>query len=568
MQWIGETIDAPITGSLDTDLDHVAAPFGRDLLHVLHAMRDGDFSVRMAGGHDGLSGQIAEAVNVIAAANQRLAQQLERAGEEIGRDGRTPQRIKVGLPGGWGGMEDQLNRLVDNLLWPAAAVTRAVAAVAKGDLTQTVALDIDGRPLKGDFLQAATAVNAMIHQLGLFAAEITRVGREIGTEGRLGAQVQAGDAAGVWKVMTDSVNAMARTMSAHIRNVTDVTAAVANGDFSKKMVADVRGETRQLKDTVNAMVDQLRCFAAEVTRAVRAMGEDRPGSRTPGSQFPENQIPENQVDAAGAADAWKDLAGCVDQLAAALAAQLHAVAEERKEAEDRQALLAREVDHRTKNALAVVHAVVSLTRAEDIGQFSAAVEGRIQALARAHSLLSDSRWRGAGIADLVKGELAPLTTAGPERIRMSGGILMLHPSAVQALALTVHELAANAARHGALSLPSGSVHVAWEQQGEALTLRWSERGAPIPQLPAQSQTQDGPADGLVDGLVPILVQEGLGMRIIRASVETQLCGRVEFDWRPEGLDCVIRVPCHPKIELFGNFLYSIQNAGAERRRQA
>jgi len=218
---------------------------------------------------------------------------------------------------------------------------------------------------------------------------------------------------------------------------------------------------------------------------------------------------------------------------------------ERKEAEDRQLLLAREVDHRTKNALAVVHAIVSLTRADGVEQFSASVEGRIHALARAHSLLSDSRWRGAKIADLIQGELASFRAASPERIRISGRGVALHPFAVQALALTLHELAANAARHGALSVtPPGSVRVAWEQHGDEIELWWIECGAPRVQPP---------------------VKDGLGMRIIRASVETQLCGSVEFDWKVDGVCCVIRVPCDPKTEQFGNFLYSIQNPGSSRR---
>jgi two-component sensor histidine kinase len=221
---------------------------------------------------------------------------------------------------------------------------------------------------------------------------------------------------------------------------------------------------------------------------------------------------------------------------------------ERKEAEDRQSLLAREVDHRTRNALAVVHAIVSLTRAADIDQFSAAVEGRVQALARAHSLLSESRWRGARIADVLQGEFAAFRVPNPERIRISGRSLSLPPSAVQALALAIHELTANAARHGALSAPFGSVHVAWEQQGDELALRWTECGGPAPHSH---------------------VREGFGMRIIRASVETQLCGAVAFDWQPDGMQCAIRVPCHQKTELFGNFLYSIQpDAGLHRRMAA
>jgi PAS domain S-box-containing protein len=214
---------------------------------------------------------------------------------------------------------------------------------------------------------------------------------------------------------------------------------------------------------------------------------------------------------------------------------------ERKEAEDRQSLLAREVDHRTKNALSVVHAIVSLTRAEDIKQFSAAVEGRIQALARAHSLLSDSRWRGAKIADLIQGELAPHHPPNLGRIRISGKSVALLPSAVQALALAVHELATNAVKYGALSGPSGTIDVTWEAHGGQLELKWIERGGP----PAQ-----------------LKVQGGFGMRVIKASVEAQLSGTVEFDWQPEGLQCRIRVPCRPKAELLGNFWDANENSDA------
>jgi two-component sensor histidine kinase len=254
----------------------------------------------------------------------------------------------------------------------------------------------------------------------------------------------------------------------------------------------------------------------------------------------------------GTAVAAKDASGRVDRIRG-----ITMDITERKELEACQLLLAREVDHRTKNALAVVHAIVSLTRADDIDQFSAAVEARIQTLARAHGLLSDSRWRGAKIADLIQGELAQFRPADPERVQMSGRSLTLHPSAVQALALAVHELAANAARHGALSGPAGRIQIAWEQHGDELALRWSESGGPCPQ---PHTAREGVREGLP--------QKGLGMRIIRASVETQLCGGVEFDWRPDGLLCVIRMPCQPKTELFRDFLYSIQNPVVRRRPSA
>jgi PAS domain S-box-containing protein len=202
---------------------------------------------------------------------------------------------------------------------------------------------------------------------------------------------------------------------------------------------------------------------------------------------------------------------------------------DRKEAEQRQLLLAREVDHRAKNALAVVHAIVSLTRADNIAQFVAAVEGRVQALARAHSLLSESRWRGANISDIIEEELAPYRAPHFDRVRISGTSLSLDPSTAQALALALHELATNAAKYGALSHPSGRLQVSWSLANGRLELRWIERGGPAPE-----PTEPG----------------GFGIRVIRAGVEGQLDGNVEFDWRPDGLRCSLSVPLGAKPQIF------------------
>jgi len=543
MQWFSQTIDSPMTSSIDAGVEQVAMPFGRDLLHVLQAMQDGDFSVRMAGGHDGLAGQIADAVNMLAAANQRMAQQLERLVEEIGREGRTRQRVMPGPSGGaWSEMEDQLNRLIDHVSWPTMAVTRAAAAVANGDLTQTIALDIDGRPLKGDFLQLAIVVNAMIQQFDAFTAEVTRAGRE-GAEALARSQSR----------LQDSEESRSLALAAGKMGSWDWDLAIGHcrWDAGQRQIFDADPVSFEVAfPAVRALIDR-----SDWKMLCRQLKQAR---RNGGARQLEFRVrrPDGSVRwCLGTAIAAKDASGRVDRIRG-----ITMDITERKEAEDRQLLLAREVDHRTKNALAVVHAIVSLTRAADIDQFSAAVEGRIHALARAHSLLSDSRWRGAKIADLIQGELAPFRTADPERIRMSGRSLTLHPAAVQALALTVHELAANAARHGALSVPAGIIQIAWEQYGDELVLRWSECGAQCRQM------HDGTErDGFAH---EHLAQEGLGLRIIRASVETQLRGRVEFDWRPDGLVCAVRVPCHPKTELFGDFLYSIQNPVAWRRTQA
>jgi PAS domain S-box-containing protein len=213
---------------------------------------------------------------------------------------------------------------------------------------------------------------------------------------------------------------------------------------------------------------------------------------------------------------------------------------DRKEAEQRQLLLAREVDHRAKNALAVVHAIISLTRADNIKQFVTAVEGRIQALARAHSLLSESRWRGANIVELLHEELAPYRTTNFDRVKITGASLSLGPTTAQALALALHELATNAAKYGALSLPSGRVQVAWELTGARLELRWVERGGPPPE-----QTEPG----------------GFGIRVIRASVESQLGGTVEFDWRREGLQCAISIPHHAEPESRPDPEVPVQKSG-------
>src|SRR5207244_1781959 len=236
-----------------------AAPDSRqDLLHALQAMRSGDFSARMSGDQLGIDGKIADTFNEIIAANQRMAQQLERVGQVVGREGKTRQRVRFGLASGsWADMESSVNTLIDDLLWPTREVTRAVAAVAQGDLLQTVKLDVDGRPLGGEFLQSANIVNTMIKQLGVFTSEVTRVARGVGTDGKLGAQASVPGVARTWKDLTDSVNAMCGNLTAQVRNIANVTTAVARGDLSRKITVDVRGEILELKDTINTMVDQL-----------------------------------------------------------------------------------------------------------------------------------------------------------------------------------------------------------------------------------------------------------------------------------------------------------------------
>ena len=310
-----EKLSEEFAGHLNGNADARAA--GTDdlaeLLHALQAMKVGDFSVRMAGDRVGIIGKIADTFNEIVATNQRMAGQLERVGQVVGRDGRTRQRVRFGLDdGAWGEMESSVNSLIDDLLWPTTEVTRAIAAVAQGDLLQAVPLDVDGRPLKGEFLRSAEIVNTMIKQLNVFTSEVTRVAREVGTEGKLGGQAQVGGVTGVWKDLTESVNSMASNLTAQVRNIAEVTIAVANGDLSKKSTVDVRGEILQLKEAINTMVDQLRSFASEVTRVAREVGTD-------GKLGGQAIVP-------GVAGTWKDLTDSVNAMCGNLTDQVRNIA--------------------------------------------------------------------------------------------------------------------------------------------------------------------------------------------------------------------------------------------------
>ena len=308
-------------GALQTDTGSGTAPSMpppqphlSELLRVLQAVQEGDFSVRLPGDWIGIEGKIADTLNAIVASNARIATELERVGTVVGKGGKTRQRVKFGrATGAWGEMETSVNTLIDDLVWPTTEVTRAIAAVAKGDLLQAVRLDVDGRPLEGEFLRSATIVNTMIEQLGVFTSEVTRVAREVGTDGKLGGQAQIRDVSGVWKDLTDSVNSMAGNLTAQVRNISEVTIAVASGDLSRKITVDVRGEILQLKEAINTMVDQLRSFASEVTRVAQEVGtEGRLGG---------------QAVVPGVAGTWKDLTDSVNAMARNLTDQVRNIAE-------------------------------------------------------------------------------------------------------------------------------------------------------------------------------------------------------------------------------------------------
>src|SRR5271168_3494520 len=283
------------------------------LLAAMLAFRDGDFSWRLPSDWADAEGRIAEAFNQTIAQEDRIAREVERLSLTVGRDGRLKQRMSLpGAIGQWATKVDSINTLIDDLVRPTAEIARTIGAVAKGDLGQSMELEADGRALKGEFLRSAKLVNTMIEQLSVFTSEVTRVAREVGTEGKLGGQAQVKGVSGLWKDLTDSVNQMAGNLTAQVRNIAEVTIAVANGDLSKKITVDVRGEILQLKEATNTMVDQLRSFASEVTRVAREVGTD---GRLGG-----------QAVVPGVAGTWKDLTDSVNAMATNLTAQVRNIA--------------------------------------------------------------------------------------------------------------------------------------------------------------------------------------------------------------------------------------------------
>ncbi|HXH83549.1 MAG TPA: HAMP domain-containing protein, partial [Candidatus Tectomicrobia bacterium] len=284
------------------------------LLDVLRSVQRGDFSVRMPHDWTGLAGKVADTLNEVIDLNQRLAAELRRLSVTVGERGRIQERASIGpVTGEWAHSVMHVNALVESLAQPTTEAARVIGAVAKGDLSQRMALEIDDRPLEGEFLRTAKTVNRMVDQLGAFAVEVTRVVREVGTEGKLGGQARVRGVAGTWKDLTDSVNSMAGNLTAQVRNIAEVTTAVANGDLSRKITVDVRGEVLELKDTINTMVDQLRSFASEVTRVAREVGtEGKLGG---------------QARVEGVSGTWRDLTDSVNSMAGNLTAQVRNIAE-------------------------------------------------------------------------------------------------------------------------------------------------------------------------------------------------------------------------------------------------
>ncbi|MBW4460146.1 MAG: HAMP domain-containing protein [Nodosilinea sp. WJT8-NPBG4] len=286
----------------------------KQLLKVLTEVKKGNFSVRMPVDQTGIAGKVADTLNDIIDRNEQITTELERISGVVGKEGKTNERASLGgAKGSWKACEGSINTLIVDLVQPMAAITRVIRSVANGDLSQAIATEIEGRSLQGEFLQTAQIVNTMVDQLQSFASEVTRVAREVGTEGKLGVQAEVKGVAGTWKDLTDNVNSMAGNLTAQVRNIAEVTTAVANGDLSKKITVDVKGEILDLKSTINIMVDQLNSFASEVTRVAREVG-------TEGKLGVQAQVP-------GVAGTWKDLTDSVNSMAGNLTAQVRNIAE-------------------------------------------------------------------------------------------------------------------------------------------------------------------------------------------------------------------------------------------------
>jgi HAMP domain-containing protein/signal transduction histidine kinase/DNA-binding response OmpR family regulator len=283
------------------------------LLGALNDLKKGKRGVRLPMDWTGVQGKVADAFNEVVERNERMAEELKRLSYVVGKEGKLNQRLNIlDVQGFWRDSVESVNELIDDLVHPTSETARVIGAVAQGNLSQKMAEEIGDRKLKGQFLTTASTINRMVDQLGSFAAEVTRVAREVGTEGKLGGQAQVKGVAGTWKDLTDSVNSMAGNLTGQVRNIADVTTAVANGDLSKKITVDVKGEFLELKNTTNTMVDQLRTFASEVTRVAREVGtEGKLGG---------------QAQVEGVSGFWKDLTDSVNSMAGNLTAQVRNIA--------------------------------------------------------------------------------------------------------------------------------------------------------------------------------------------------------------------------------------------------
>ena len=282
-----------------------------DLRDALRALKAGDFSARILPGERRVTKEVATAFNEVAAMLDGTSVEFVRVSKVVGRDGEMMERAQLkGAQGGWSSQVESFNALIGDLVRPSTEVARVIIAVAAGDLSQKMALEIEGKPVRGEFLRISTSVNTMVDQLRSFASEVTRVAKEVGTEGKLGGQAEV-KMSGTWRDLTENVNLLAGNLTSQVRNIALVTTAVANGDLSQKITVDARGELLELKSTVNTMVDQLSSLASEVMRVAKEVGtEGKLGGKA-------------QLRMSGT---WKDLTDGVNVLADNLTSQVRNIA--------------------------------------------------------------------------------------------------------------------------------------------------------------------------------------------------------------------------------------------------
>jgi HAMP domain-containing protein/CheY-like chemotaxis protein/signal transduction histidine kinase len=281
----------------------------RNIAEVATAIASGDLSKKITVDVRGEILQLKETLNTMVEQLRSFAAEVTRVAREVGTEGRLGGQANVpGVAGTWKDLTDSVNAMAGNLTGQVRNIAEVTTAVARGDLSRKITVDV-----KGEILELKNTINTMVDQLNAFAGEVTRVAREVGTEGRLGGQANVPGVAGTWKDLTDNVNFMASNLTGQVRNIAEVATAIANGDLSKKITVDVRGEILQLKETLNTMVEQLRSFAAEVTRVAREVGtEGRLGG---------------QANVPGVGGTWKDLTDSVNAMAGNLTAQVRNIAE-------------------------------------------------------------------------------------------------------------------------------------------------------------------------------------------------------------------------------------------------
>ncbi|MBO0695452.1 MAG: HAMP domain-containing protein, partial [Verrucomicrobia bacterium] len=280
----------------------------RNIAAVTTAVANGDLSKKITVNVKGEILELKNTINTMVDQLSSFASEVTRVAREVGTDGKLGGQADVrGVAGTWKDLTDSVNSMAGNLTAQVRNIAEVTTAVADGDLSKKITVDVSG-----EILQLKGTINTMVDQLRSFASEVTRVAREVGTEGKLGGQARVAGVAGTWKDLTVSVNSMASNLTAQVRNIADVTTAVASGDLSKKITVNVRGEILQLKNTINTMVDQLRSFASEVTRVAREVGmEGKLGG---------------QADVRGLAGTWKDLTNNVNLMAGNLTNQVRGIA--------------------------------------------------------------------------------------------------------------------------------------------------------------------------------------------------------------------------------------------------